>query len=96
MILTCSEEENARRLILGTRGAAAGNTKLTNINVLKAVRAYNDNGGHEPHRFKFCGAELEEGVALEVEVDVTEKSAEEVAAIVFEAMRGAGFGIVSR
>lgn len=72
-----------RRLNSGTRGA--GNTKLTDVGVLKAVRACD-----EPHRFG-----VEEGVTLEVEVEVTEKSAEEVAVIIFEAMKGAGFGDVA-
>ncbi|KZP17223.1 hypothetical protein FIBSPDRAFT_865204 [Athelia psychrophila] len=75
VILTCGEEENVRRLTSGTRGA--GNTKLTDVGVLKTIRAY-----AEPHQFG-----VEEGVTLEIEVDVTEKSAEEVATVIFEAMR---------
>lgn len=64
-----------RRLTSGTRGA--GNTKLTDVEVLKAIRAYAG-----PHHF-----ESSTGVTLEVAVDVTEKKPEETAAFLFEAVR---------
>lgn len=75
MILICSKEENTRCLTSGVRGA--GNTKLTDVGVLKIIRGY-----PEPHQFG-----IENGVTLEIEVNVTEKSAEEVATVVFEATR---------
>ncbi|KAF7978616.1 hypothetical protein HWV62_45360 [Athelia sp. TMB] len=74
VILTCSEWENIRRLNSGTRGA--GNTKLTDVAVLKAIRAY-----AYPYRFGSIA-----GVTLEVEVDVTEKTPEETAAFVLAAI----------
>jgi hypothetical protein len=63
VILTCEIEENIRRLTSPSRGVA--NTKLTDVGILRETRDTEDI-----YRF---------GGPLELEIDVTSKTAEVVA-----------------
>lgn len=72
VILSCSEEENIRRMTSGDRGKA--NTKLTDIGILKLIRA-------SVGAFHF-GAEAH----LELEVDVSTMSVQDAAGNISQAV----------
>jgi len=65
VVLSCSLEENLRRLVSANRGTGGGNGKLVDGGILRMIRDQEDI-------FHFGGER-------ECEIDVTEKSAGEVA-----------------
>ncbi|GAB7345518.1 hypothetical protein MBLNU457_3833t1 [Dothideomycetes sp. NU457] len=65
VVLSCSLEENLRRLVIVGRGEGGGNGKLVDVGILKMIRETEDV-------YHFGGER-------ECEIDVSEKSAGEVA-----------------